>query len=165
MGPVPTPGATAEGRVQVRIEQGTRLGVGTAVDIVVTSPRSGELVLLDISPTGDMMQLFPNEYSLRDEVPTRIEAGEPKHVPGSADRTFPNPDQSTCRPRDPGGRGVSWRFRAHREADRRTPRISPSSNDRRPTWSSWPRWLRAAGEDSRPHLSVASVVYETVAAP
>ena len=163
VGPVPTPGATAEGRVQVRIEQGTRLGVGTAVDIVVTSPRSGELVLLDISPTGDMMQLFPNEYSLRDQVPTRIEAGEPKHVPGSADRTF------RIRISPPAGPGTLVAVVSHGDSGR-IENLTAAHKDltvieRPKAYLVELAEVLRAGEDSRPHLSVASVVYETVAAP
>ena len=163
VGPVPAPGAPAEGRVQVRIEQGTRLEVGTAVDIVVTSPRSGELVLLDISPTGDMMQLFPNEYSLRDAVPTRIEAGEPKHVPGSADRTF------RIRMSPPTGPGTLVAVVSHGDSGR-IEKLTAAHKDlaiieRPKAYLVELAEVLRAGEDSRPHLSVASVVYETVAAP
>ena len=163
VGPVPTAGVEAEGRVQVRIEQGTRLEVGTAVDIVVTSPRNGELVLLDVSPTGEMMQLFPNEYSLRDKVPTRIEAGEPKIVPGSADRTF------RIRMSPPTGPGTLVAVVSHGDPGR-IEKLTAAHKDlsviERPKayLVELAEVLRAGG-DSRPHLSVASVVYETVAAP
>lgn len=163
VGPVPTAGAKAQDGVQLRIEQGTRLEVGTAVDIVVTSPRSGELVLLDISPTGEMMQLFPNEYSLRDEVPTRIEAGAPKNVPGSADRTF------RIRISPPTGPGTLVAVVSHGDS-RRIEKLTDAHKDlsvieRPKAYLVELAEVLRAGEDSRPHLSVASVVYETVAAP
>ena len=163
VGPVPTAGVKAEDRVQLRIEQGTRLEVGTAVDIVVTSPRSGELVLLDISPTGEMMQLFPNEYSLRDEVPTRIEAGEPKKVPGSSDRTF------RIRISPPTGPGTLVALVSHGDSGR-IEKLTAAHKDlsvieRPKAYLVELAEVLRAGEDGRPHLSVASVVYETVAAP
>ena len=162
VGPVPRTDAKAEDRVQLRIEQGTRLEVGTAVDIVVASPRSGELVLLDVSPTGDMMQLFPNEYSLRDKVPTRIDAGEPKKVPGSGDRTF------RIRISPPTGPGTLVAVVSHGDPGR-LEKLTTAHKDlsviERPKayLVELAEVLRANG-DSRPHLSVASMVYETVAA-
>ena len=163
VGPVPDGDARAEERVRLRIEQGTRLAVGTAVDIVVTSPRSGELVLLDISPTGEMLQLFPNEYSLRDRIPTRIEAGRPKNVPGSGDRTF------RIRTSPPTGPGTLVAVVSHgdsRQLERLTAAHKDLSVIERPKayLVELAEVLRAGG-DGRPHLSVASVVYETVAAP
>ena len=49
--------------------------------MVVTSPRDGRLVLLDVDATGDMVQIFPNEFSQAKGVPAQLRAGEPKHVP------------------------------------------------------------------------------------
>ena len=76
-------GEPGEG-VTLRIEQGTRLEVGTELEIVVTSPRDGNLVLLDIDAVGDMVQIFPNEFSVASGVPVNVRAGEAKHVPDSA---------------------------------------------------------------------------------
>ena len=70
--------------VRLHIEQGTRLEVGTELEIVVTSSRDGYLVLLDIDAVGDMVQIFPNEFSLASGVPTSVRAGEAKHVPDLA---------------------------------------------------------------------------------
>ena len=76
-------GAPSDG-VRLHIEQGTRLEVGTELEIVVTSPRDGYLVLLDIDAVGDMVQIFPNEFSLAGGVPVSVRAGEAKHVPERA---------------------------------------------------------------------------------
>lgn len=163
VGPVPNEDARADDRVQLRIEQGTRLAVGTAVDIVVTSPRSGDLVLLDVSPTGDMLQLFPNEFSLRDRVPTRIEAGEPKKVPGLADRTF------RIRISPPTGAGTLVAVVSHGDSGQLA-KLTAAHKDlsviERPrAYLVELAEVLRANRDSPPHLSVASLVYETVAAP
>ena len=163
VGPVPTASAKAEDGVQLRIEQGTRLEIGTAVDIVVTSPRSGELVLLDVSPTGEMMQLFPNEYSLRDKVPTLIKAGEPKKVPGSGDRNF------RIRVSPPVGPGTLVAVVSHGNSTR-IEKLTASHKDlsvieRPKAYLVELAEVLRADRDSPPHLSVSSVVYETVAAP
>ena len=70
--------------MQLHIQQGTRLEVGTELEIVVTSPRDGHLVLLDIDAAGDMVQIFPNQFSAASGVPTSVRAGEAKHVPDFA---------------------------------------------------------------------------------
>ena len=82
----PTSGAAAEpgGGVKLHIQQGTRLEVGTELEIVVTSARDGHLVLLDIDAVGDMVQIFPNQFSLASGVPTSVRAGKSKHVPDLA---------------------------------------------------------------------------------
>ncbi len=72
-----------EHEVELRIEPGTELTVGEAVDIVVRSDRDGHLVLLDIDAAGRMVQIFPNRFSERNEVPDRIRAGEPLRIPGA----------------------------------------------------------------------------------
>ena len=163
VGPVPDGDTKAEERVRLRIEQGTRIEVGTAVDIVVTSPRSGELVLLDISPTGEMLQLFPNEFSLRDKVPTRIEARRPKNVPGSGDRTF------HIRTSPPTGPGALVAVVSHGDS-RQLRKLTAAHKDlsvigRPKAYLVELAEVLRAGGDGRPHLSVASVVHETVAAP
>lgn len=82
------PKSSAEGvsgsGVKLQIQQGTRLEVGTELEIVVTSPRDGHLVLLDIDAVGDMVQIFPNRFSSASGVPTSMRAGEAKHVPDFA---------------------------------------------------------------------------------
>ena len=75
--------AASEHGVQLDIEPGTSLPVGSSVDIVVESDRDGHLVLLDIDPTGRMVQIFPNAFSERNGVPDRIRAGKSMRIPGT----------------------------------------------------------------------------------
>ena len=85
LGPAPgTPVAPGD-RVGLSISQGTRLEVGTELDVVVTSPRDGYLVLLDIDAAGDMVQIFPNEISHSSGAPAQVTAGEPVRVPQTGD--------------------------------------------------------------------------------
>ena len=76
--------AASETGVRLEVEPGTTLPVGSSVDIVVESDRDGHLVLLDIDPMGRMVQIFPNEFSERNGVPSRIRAGRPLRVPGAS---------------------------------------------------------------------------------
>ena len=75
--------AASEHGVQLDIEPSASLPVGSSVDIVVESDRDGQLVLLDIDPTGRMVQIFPNEFSERNGVPSRIRAGQTLRIPGN----------------------------------------------------------------------------------
>ena len=68
--------------VSVRIEPGTTLAMGSPLDIVVASDRSGHLVLLDINAAGEMTQVFPNELSLASGVSGTVRAGEALRLPG-----------------------------------------------------------------------------------
>ncbi len=76
----PVPGAAAP--VRLRIEPGPRLEPGTDITIVVDSDREGLLTVLDIDADGKLVQLFPNEESLRAGVRARIRAGEAVRLPG-----------------------------------------------------------------------------------
>ena len=69
--------------VQISIEPDTALPVGSTVDIAVESDRDGHLVLLDISPSGGMVQIFPNEFSERNGVSSSIRAGQTLRLPGA----------------------------------------------------------------------------------
>ena len=84
VGPIPGAEGDTGGEVTLQIQQGTRLEVGTELEIVVTSLRDGHLVLLDIDAAGDMVQIFPNQFSSASGVPTNMRAGEAKHVPDLA---------------------------------------------------------------------------------
>lgn len=84
VGPKSSAEGGSGGGVKLQIQQGTRLEVGTELEIVVTSPRGGHLVLLDIDALGDMVQIFPNQFSVASGVPTSVRAGEAKHVPDFA---------------------------------------------------------------------------------
>ena len=76
----PPPGAALP--VRLRVEPGSRLEPGTEIDILVDSDREGYLTVLDIDADGKMVQLFPNETSLRAGVPARIGAGASVSLPG-----------------------------------------------------------------------------------
>lgn len=88
-----------EGSVRVRVEPGHELKLGMEIDIVVESERDGYLVVLDIDAAGKLVQIFPNEASLRAGVSSRIRAGETVSLPGEGTgfhfRTVP-----------PAGRGL-----------------------------------------------------------
>ena len=73
-----------EGRsnVRLRIDPGSNLVLGTNLDIIVESDRKGYLVLLDINAAGELVQIFPNEGSLRSGVSSLIRPGEPVRLPG-----------------------------------------------------------------------------------
>ena len=68
--------------VRLRMEPGTTVGIGKEIEIVVESERNGYLVVLDIDTTGKLVQLFPNEESLRVGVPSTIRAGGVVSLPG-----------------------------------------------------------------------------------
>ena len=76
--------ASQLGSVGLDIEPDTALPVGSSVDVVVESDRDGHLVLLDIDPSGRMVQIFPNKFSERNGVPDHIRAGRPLRVPGAS---------------------------------------------------------------------------------
>ena len=75
--------AASEQGVRLSVEPGTSLPVGSSVDIVVESDQDGHLVLLDIDPTGRMVQIFPNRFSERSGVSDRIRAGQVLRIPGA----------------------------------------------------------------------------------
>ena len=68
--------------VKLRLVPGTRLRLGEEVEVVVESERDGALVLLDIDAAGQLVQVFPNQPSLRGGVPPVIKKGEPLVLPG-----------------------------------------------------------------------------------
>ena len=76
--------AAGDRGVQLDIEPDARLPVGSFVDIVVESDRDGDLVLLDIDPSGRMVQIFPNRFSEQAGVPDRIRAGQALRIPGDS---------------------------------------------------------------------------------
>ena len=85
LGPAPRTAVESRDTVELSISQGTRLEVGTELEVVVTSPRDGYLVLLDIDAAGDMVQIFPNEISRSGGAPAQVTAGEPMRVPQAGD--------------------------------------------------------------------------------
>ena len=47
----------------------------------VTSPVDGHLILLDVSSTGDVVQLFPNKYTLKQNTDHQVKAFKTIHIP------------------------------------------------------------------------------------
>ena len=145
--------------VRLHIEQGTRLEVGTELEIVVTSSRDGYLVLLDIDAVGDMVQIFPNEFSLASGVPTSVRAGEAKHVPDLAlEPSF------RLRVSPPAGVGTLVAVVSDKipQLDVLTAQHKDLSVIERPKayLVELAEVLRAGGDS--PHRRVATLVYETV---
>lgn len=54
---------------------------GETVRFRVTSPLDGHLVVLNIDPAGQLIQLFPNRFSARHAQPGRIQRGQPITIP------------------------------------------------------------------------------------
>ena len=73
----------ANGTVRLAILPGSRLTVGDVLSIVVESDRKGYLTLLDIDAEGRLVQIFPNDPSLRAGVPARIVPGRAVTLPGA----------------------------------------------------------------------------------
>lgn len=71
------------GDVLVRIQSGPKIVVDDTIDIVVESNRDGHLVLLDVDGAGQLVQIFPNEYSINKGFSERILAGVPVTLPGA----------------------------------------------------------------------------------
>ena len=69
--------------VQLRIDPGPRLELGAEIDIVVDSGRAGHLTVLDIDAAGKLVQVFPNDESLRVGVSSWIQAREIVRLPGA----------------------------------------------------------------------------------
>ena len=159
VGPVSGAEGDPGGEVKLHIQQGTRLEVGTELEIVVTSPRNGHLVLLDIDAVGDMVQIFPNQFSLASGVPTSVRAGEAKHVPDLAlEPSF------RLRVSPPAGVGTLVAVVSDEipQLDVLTAQHKDLSVIERPKayLVELAEVLRAGGDS--PHRRVATLVYETV---
>ena len=76
------PASDAAGDVRLNIRPGSRMAIGDTLSIVVESDRSGFLTLFDIDSAGRLVQIFPNEPSLRSGVPERIAPGRSITLPG-----------------------------------------------------------------------------------
>ena len=159
MGPTSSAVGEPGNGVKLHIEQGTHLEVGTELEIVVTSPRDGYLVLLDIDAAGDMVQIFPNEFSLAGGVPVSVRAGETKHVPERAlDPSF------RLRVSPPAGLGTLVAVVSDEisQINELTAQHKDLSVIERPKayLVELAEVLRAGGHS--PHRRVATLVYETV---
>ena len=80
--PSSRPASRGKSNVRLRIDPGSNLVLGANLDIIVESDRKGYLVLLDINAAGELVQIFPNEGSLRSGVSSLIRPGEPVRLPG-----------------------------------------------------------------------------------
>ena len=76
------PVSNAADDVRLSIRPGSRMAIGDTLSIVVESSRSGFLTLFDIDAAGRLVQIFPNEPSLRSGVPERITPGRAISLPG-----------------------------------------------------------------------------------
>lgn len=148
----------SEAEIEVRISQGTRLEFGTELEVVVTSERDGYLVLLDIDSEGNLVQIFPNEFSVASGVPVQVGAGEPRTVPHPRDRSF------RFRASPPAGLGTLIAVVTDEapRLDRLVARHKDLSVVERPRayLVEMAEVLRAGG--GGPHRSVGTLVYETV---
>ena len=72
----------ADGTVRLDLRPGSRLAVGDVLNIVVESDRNGYLTLLDIDAAGRLVQIFPNDPSLRAGVPARVTPRRSVTLPG-----------------------------------------------------------------------------------
>ena len=68
--------------VALRLEQRFSLAANSVVSIFVRSDRDGLIAVLDIDAAGQLVQIFPNERSLRVGVPRRVSAGQEVRLPG-----------------------------------------------------------------------------------
>ena len=86
--PLPVPDLATEllahnNPLQARLEilPGTAFRLGDTMQIRVTSPRDGYLVVLDLNARGQVTQIFPNEFSDKAGKKNRIFANRPITIP------------------------------------------------------------------------------------
>jgi hypothetical protein len=70
-----------QGGVQIEVMPAGAVRLGQAVRFRVTSRIDGSLVLLDVNAAGELIQLFPNEFSQKQNRANRIYADRPLMVP------------------------------------------------------------------------------------
>ena len=68
--------------VQLRMNPGKEVALDTEIQVVVESNRNGWLILLDIDAAGRLTQIFPNNVSVRNGTPEKIQAGSSVTLPG-----------------------------------------------------------------------------------
>ncbi len=78
--------AASKTGVTLEVEPGTSLALDSPVQFSVTSEQDGFLTLLDISPDGNIVQLYPNRFTEQDQNPGRIVAGGSIRLPGNDER-------------------------------------------------------------------------------
>ena len=74
--------APARGRVEITIPAGQKVVLNGQYRIDVKSAISGRLILIDIDANQNVTQIFPNKYTMSDEV-QRVKAGQSLHHSGS----------------------------------------------------------------------------------
>jgi secreted trypsin-like serine protease len=78
--------APARGRVEITIPAGQKVVLNGQYRIDVKSAISGRLILIDIDANQNVTQIFPNKYTMSDEV-QRVKAGQSLTIP-SADGSW-----------------------------------------------------------------------------
>jgi secreted trypsin-like serine protease len=74
---------TADSAVAVALLPQPRVRVGARIRLRVEARISGKLLLLDINDKGELVQLFPNEQSLKHQSSLDIDAGRARIFPAS----------------------------------------------------------------------------------
>ena len=74
--------APAKGRVQITVKKGNRVKLGAEVVFAVRSDVGGRLIVVDINASGEVAQLFPNKFTVGEQV-ARISPGADLTIPGA----------------------------------------------------------------------------------
>jgi secreted trypsin-like serine protease len=75
---------TPDGTVTLSVLPQPQVKVGARIRLRVEALISGNLLLFDANDKGELVQLFPNEESLKHRANREIKAGRPRIYPGSA---------------------------------------------------------------------------------
>ena len=73
--------ATAKGRVRIAVQRGNRVTIGNEVVFAVHSDVGGQLIVVDINASGEVVQILPNKYT-PPGTGTRVSAGTDLSIPG-----------------------------------------------------------------------------------
>ncbi|WP_237154505.1 caspase family protein [Oryzibacter oryziterrae] len=68
--------------VSVTLKGGAQQKLGSALNLTVTAPEAGRLIVLDRRESGETVQLFPNSYSRMLGQSDLVKAGETVAIPG-----------------------------------------------------------------------------------
>lgn len=74
--------APAKGRVQIAVKKGNRVRLGAEVVLAVRSDVGGKLIVVDVNASGEVVQLFPNKFTIGEQV-ARISPGADLSIPGA----------------------------------------------------------------------------------
>ncbi len=75
--------ASRRGDVRLTMVPGPTLQLGTEIGIIVESDRAGYLYVLDIDSAGKLVQIFPNQESLRSGISSQVRVGQRVSLPGA----------------------------------------------------------------------------------